>query len=253
MNHSLDENGKRHGNLQESSAGSVEQNQMSQEMDRLKEIPKWARRYALNKTMSMVVMFMIFLLSFAVVSAGVHCFLNGNPFLGWVMIGVFVMVFICSFSVEKYCKTHCYEQDGMSKSERVEEIKKFLALPLVILAGFSIYAMKYFNIPMRLSMPISATYVCPLLAYVNWRWARYDSFIGYLWAGLYGAWATAILLNVPLLTFAGRWEGQEMYITVSITGLIAALAAHLYNRYALRKLKKLTNVEQDGGVTNEKA
>ena len=73
------------------------------------------------------------------------------------------------------------------------------------------------------------------------------------WAGLYGAWAIAILFKVPLLTFPEQWAGAEVFVGVAGTGLITGLIAHIYNRHALRKLKRLTSMEQDGGDTDEKA
>jgi hypothetical protein len=95
-------------------------------------------------------------------------------------------------------------------------------------------------------------YVCPLLIFANWRWAR-GSFIGYLWATFYGGWAIAILFKVPVLTFSEGGirllnPGDEMYFAVSVTGLITGLIAYIYSRYALKKLKTAAHLQED---TNE--
>ena len=104
--------------------------------------------------------------------------------------------------------------------------------------------------PHHLSVPISAVYVCPLLIFANWRWAR-GSFIGYLWAALYGGWAIAILFKVPILTFSQGGQlkpGDEMYLAAPVTGLITGLVAYIYSRYALKKLKTAAHLQED---TNE--
>jgi hypothetical protein len=92
-------------------------------------------------------------------------------------------------------------------------------------------------------MPFSAVYLCPLLIFANWRWAK-DSFIGYLWATLYGAWAIAIIFKVPILTFPGRSAGNEM-IAVPVTGLITGLVAYIYSRYAFKKLKDASHLQEN--------
>ena len=105
--------------------------------------------------------------------------------------------------------------------------------------------------PHYLSVPISAVYVCPLLIFANWRWAR-GSFIGHLWATLYGAWAIAILFKVPILTFSEGGQlkpGDEMYLAAPVTGVITGMAAYIYSRYALKKLKGLTHLK--GEAANE--
>ena len=101
--------------------------------------------------------------------------------------------------------------------------------------------------PHHLGVPISALYVCPLLIFANWRWGH-GSFIGYLWAGLYGAWAIAILFQVPVLTVSGTGQlkpGVEMYLAVPVTGLITGIVAYIYSRHALKKLKTTAHLQEN--------
>ena len=140
---------------------------------------------------------------------------------------------------------------GIPQSESVQQIRKFLPLPLILFVVISVIMEQRGVFPHYLSVPISAVYVCPLLIFANWRWAR-GSFIGYLWATLYGAWAIAILFKVPILTFSEGGQlkpGDEMYLAAPVTGVITGLAAYIYSRYALKKLKGLTHLK--GEAANE--
>ena len=101
--------------------------------------------------------------------------------------------------------------------------------------------------PSALRVPISAVYICPLLIFANWLWAR-GIFIGYLWAVLYGAWAVAILFKIPILTFTGNGlfrPGEEMFLAVPITGVLTGVATYLYSKSALKKLKIAAHLQED--------
>ena len=134
-----------------------------------------------------------------------------------------------------------FTKTGIPQSESIKQIRKYMPLPLILFVVISVIMGQRGVFPPHLSVPISAVYVCPLLIFANWRWAK-GSFIGYLWAGLYGAWAIAILLKIPVLTFSEGGvrlmnPGDEMYLAAPVTGLITGLVAYIYSRYALKKLK----------------
>ena len=165
------------------------------------------------------------------------------------MMALYVATFIYLLITYDRHEARYFTKTGIPQSESVQQIRKFLPVPLILFVIIDVILEQRGVFPHYLSVPISAVYVCPLLIFANWRWAR-GSFIGYLWAGLYGAWAIAILLKVPVLTFSEGGirlinPGDEMYLAVPVTGLITGLVAYIYSRYALKKLKTAAHLQED--------
>ena len=215
----------------------------------LKEIPKWARRYAESRTMPLIVFSIVFLVLFGVVSLSVYCFLKGRFMLAAIMMVLYVAGFIYFVVTWDRHEARYLVKTGIPQSEGIKQIRKFLPLPLILFVIISVIMEQRGVFPHHLSVPISAVYVCPLLIFANWRWAR-GSFIGYLWATLYGAWAIAILFKVPILTFSEGGirqlnPGAEMYLAVPVTGLITGIAAYIYSKYALKKLKTTAHLQEN--------
>ena len=73
---------------------NTQQNQVPQNVEKLKEIPKWARRYAESRTAPMIVFFSIFIVLFGAVSLGVYCFLKGHFILAAIMMILYVAGFL---------------------------------------------------------------------------------------------------------------------------------------------------------------
>jgi hypothetical protein len=140
-----------------------------------------------------------------------------------------------------------FTKTGIPQSESVKQIRKFLPLPLITCVVVSVILEQRGVFPHHLSVPVSALYVCPLLIFANWRWAR-GSFIGYLWAALYAGWSIAILFKVPILTFSQGSQlkpGDEMFLAAPVTGVITGIVAYFYSRYALKKLKTSAQLRED--------
>ena len=225
----------------------TEQNQVSQDTEKLKEIPKWVGRYAESKTAPLIVGFIVFLIFFGLVFLGVYCFLKGRFICGTIMMVLYVAGFIYLVITWDRHEARYFTKTGIPQSESVQQIRKFLPLPLIAYFVISVIMEQRGVFPPHLRVPISAVYVCSLLIFANWRWAR-GSFIGYLWAGLYGAWAIAILLKVPVLTFSEGGlmnPGDEMYLAAPATGVITGIVAYIYSRYALKKLKTAAHLQEN--------
>ena len=231
---------------------NTQQNQIPKNAEKLKEIPKWARRYAESRTAPLIIFSLIFIVLFGGVSLGVYCFLKGKFVLAAIMMVLYVAGFLSFVITWDKHEARYFTKTGIPQSESVQQIRKFLPLPLILFVIISVIMEQRGVFPAHLSVPISAVYVCPLLIFANWRWAR-GSFIGYLWAGLYGAWAIAILLKIPVLTFSEGGvrlmnPGDEMYLAVPVTGVITGMVAYIYSRYALKKLKTAAHLQEN---TNE--
>lgn len=228
----------------------AKENQVPAEVERLKAIPKWARRYAENRTLPLVVFSMVSIACFGMVSLSVYCFLKGKFILAGIMMVLYVITFIYFLITSDRHEERYFTKTGIPQNESVQQIRKFLPLPLIACVIISVIMESRGVFPAHLRVPISAVYICPLLIFANRRWGR-GSFIGYLWAGLYGVWAIAILFKVPVLTFSEGGmlnPGDEMYPIVSVTGVITGLVTYIYSRYALKKLKTAAHLQEN---TNE--
>ncbi len=214
--------------------------------EKLKEIPKWARRYAESRTVPMIVFFLIPLVLVGMGFLSVYCFLKGIFILGVIMIVLCVAAFIYFMIAYDRYEARYFVKSGIPQIQGIQQIRKYLPLPLILCVVLSVILEQRGVFSAHLRQPVSALFLCPLLLFANWRLVK-SGFIGYLWAGLYGFWAIAILFKVPILTFPGRWAGHEL-VAVPITGLITALVALIYNRHALKKLKTAAHLQED---TNE--
>ena len=226
---------------------NAQQNQVPQDMEKLKEIPKWTRKYAENRTVPLIIFQILFIACFGMVFLSVHFFLKERFILAAIMIILYIATFIYLIVVWDRHEASYFTKTGIPQSESVQQIRKFLPLPLIACIVIQVIMELRGVFPAHLSMPVSALYVCPLLIFANWRWAR-GSFIGYLWATLYGIWATAILFKVPILAFSQSGQlkpGDEMYLSAPVTGVITSLVVYIYSRYALKKLKTAAHLQEN--------
>ena len=222
---------------------NTQQNQVPQDTEKLKEIPKWARRYAESRTAPMIVFFLVPLVLVGMGFLSVYCFLKGIFILGVIVIILCVAAFIYFMIAYDRYEARYFVKSGIPQIQGIQQIRKYLPLPLILCVVLSVILEHRGVFSAHLRQPVSALFLCPLLLFANWRLAK-GGFIGYLWAGLYGLWAIAIFFKVPILTFPGRGAGYEM-VAVPITGLITALVVHIYNRHALKKLKEVAHLEEE--------
>jgi hypothetical protein len=223
--------------------------------DDLREIPKWARRYAQNRALPVVV----FLVIFAVVS----CVFGG---LFWLTVWAYVedkrvlsaasLLVLCGSAVwllwfgfiggDRIIRSiteRLYQGDGgvsvgawagIGESKGpllVVFVVVFCALASVGLGLLGLY-------PIRLMQPISALYVVPLLCYLGLKVRRDGSPFMTLWPALYGLHAILDVAGVPV-RFWGDFHALDIFAPMVGYGLIATLAAHIYGRVALRRLRAL--------------
>ncbi len=226
---------------------NTQQNKVQPDMEKLKEIPKWAGRYTESRTLPLILSQILFIASFGMVFLGVYFFLKGRFILAAIMVAGYVITFLYFVITWDRHETRYFTKTGIPQSENIKAIRKYLSLPLVACIITHVVMEHNGVFPAHLDVPISTVYVCPLLIFANWRWAR-GSFIGYLWAALYAAWAIAIIFKVPVLTVSGSGQmkpGDEGYLAIPVTGLITGIVAYIYSRYALKKLRGITHL--DGG------
>lgn len=214
--------------------------------EKVKDISKWAGRYAENRTGPLIVFQLIFILLLGAVALGVYCFLKGWVVAAAILVGTYVAGTIYFIATWGRHEASYFLKSGIPQNENVLKVRKYFPVTLIVFVIISVVLEKLGVWPHSLCVPISAVYVCPLLFFANWRWGK-DSFIGYLWGGLYGCWAIAILFKVPILTFSegGQFKpGDEMYLAVPVTGLLTRLIVYIYSRSALKKLKAAAKVNE---------
>jgi hypothetical protein len=251
------------------------QNNKSQDQDteKLKEIPKWTRKYAQNRMLTpIVLMVMVILFSmFVAVLVGFLLFLavagfwKGNMILGCVGIAVLVaiLVAIVKFEIfflrkfggknrgliDQLIEQRIYSKEGTASMPLPEVTKKMRGLDYLLGAICLIYMLGVNHlcimgyIAFKYQQPLMA--LCFVPAFVFEYFLLLRPKVGPLvliWPILYTIHAILILAGVPIF-FTGYMGIWNMFIPLFGYFLLAYAIGHLYSRYALKKLKGITHLE----------
>ena len=217
-----------------------------------RKLGKWARVYAQNRSLGMVVMMLIFV--------GLCVTLGGSSLLAgmdqWLLFGVSMVLLVAAVAATVYLSTPRW---GGKLQERVVErlyakegtvrlappptcsrtSRKWLIGLLGATFGTCILASVavgfFYDIPEEYMQPISAIYSVPFLLGLWVLQRPLSSPIMLLWPALYGLHAILIVAGMPI-AFSGPWSALNMLIPVAGYGLLVGLISHVYSRFALRKL-----------------
>jgi len=221
----------------------------------VREIPKWARRYAQNRTLPMLVFFAIFVVGFA--AFGGLSYLTAWAYMtGQRPLAVAAILVLSSFTawwiwfsfmggprIMRRITEHLYRSEGAVSSgpspdgniTRVSPGVGFVFMFCVLASvGLGLLGV----LPIRYMQPISALYVVPFCVYMGIMQQGGGSPFISLWATLYAIHAILLVAGAPIY-FGGNWEVLNILVPVIGYGVLAALAVHIYSRYALRRLRKL--------------
>jgi len=235
--------------------------------ERLKEIPKWTRKYAQNRTLTNLVNLIIFLFLFIGIGApsylGGIAFIKGNMILVWVCIVVSFASAICLliFSVPKFggvkiwrwIDKRIYGYEGTISIPEPELMKKKKWVGYAVIIAFMICVQGsvflgfkgYFTI--KYMQPISALYFVPFMVFLYlWQRPKVGPIL-LLWPILYAIHAILIVVGVPIL-FTGNLTGLNMFLPMFGYGFLTFAIGHFYSRYALKKLKTTAYLQEN---TNE--
>lgn len=225
--------------------------------ENLKDLPKWADRYARNRTMPALLMMILFFLGFAVFALlgnGLRAaFEAGQTALGVALSVVLVAAVVgwiwAVFSgamnrLGMGVAKRYYEQEGMATAKAGERPE--WSWRSWIIFGALITAPIVGNllpVDAQYAQPLVACYVVPLLVW----WALTDGKIalpmGLLWPALYALHAVAMMLGAPLV-IAGD-AGQTALWPLLGYMFLALLAAHIYSRYALKRMREISRGAAD--------
>jgi hypothetical protein len=244
-----------------------QQNQEPQETEKLKEITKWTKRYAENRTLPFVMGMLTGPLIGAAVGIpsyfGGRAYRSGNMVVLWIcilsLIIVISLLIFCTvpqwggkYTDEKLNRL-LYRKEGQVKLALPEKTKKhrlagwIAGLLLGICVMITILLVVFCDLPIKYMQPVSAIFVIPLIIAIGiWQPPSINpaGFLVWLWPILYVVHAVLIVVGVPIV-FHGPWTALNILIPISGYGILCALIGHIYSRYALKKLKGLTHLEGD--------
>ena len=233
------------------------QNNKSQDQnaEKLKEISKWTRRYAENRTLPFLIGMSTFLVLFSG-SGGLfyvagNAYRAGNMLLFWVCILAVVLVITAVIWTSTLIERRLYRKEGQIKLAAPEKTKKeriagwVAGLLFGVCVMISLILVVLCNIPIKYMQPVSAICFIPLLIAIGiWRPPSLNpvGFLVWLWPTLYVIHAILIVAGVPIL-FDKPWTALNMLIPLAGYAILCGLLGHIYSRYALKKLKGLTNLK----------
>ena len=222
----------------------------------VRDIPRWTRRYAQNRTLPMLGSLAIFVVGFAAYG-GLAYLMTWAWLTGQRALMAAVLLVMAGFAawwmwvtlvsgprIVRRIIQRLYRSEGAVSPGPFPEENTWWQSPVVALVFMfcviTTVALALLGVlPIRYMQPISALYIIPLFVYVGIIHGGAGSPFMVLWPALYGIHAILLVAGAPIY-LGGKWEMLlNMWGALIGYGVIAALAAHIYSRYALRRLRTL--------------
>ena len=225
--------------------------------ERLRELPRWADRHARNRTMPALLLVGMFFIGFMIFAAlGVAI---ASAFeAGWTSLGVALAVVTGAAAIlwiwaafggamgrfVERTSERCCELEGVAVS-RVGRRPEFTWRSWIIFPVMVVAPIIFALVPVdpQYSQPLAALVLIPLLVW----WVATDGRIswpmGLLWPALYAVHAVAMLLGAPLVI--GGDGGMTVLWPLLGYMFVALVAAQIYSRYALRRMREISRVGSD--------
>jgi len=246
----------------------------NQNAEKLKEIPKWTRKYAQNRTLTLIVltaMIMLFSMLFAAVFAfllalAVAGFRKGNIVLVCVGIAasvavlaamlIFLIITLKKFGgknkglIDQIIDRWIYGKEGTVSMPQPKLSKKMKWLDIVVGVVFSICFLGSMNlcmggyIPVKYLVPLMALFIVPFFVFQYFMQRPRLGPVLLIAPILYAIHAILILAGVPIF-FTGTFGVPLNMGLILVYTFLAYMIGHLYSRYALKKLKGLTHPQGD--------
>ncbi|MGE5647262.1 MAG: hypothetical protein ACM336_15880 [Acidobacteriota bacterium] len=216
--------------------------------ERVREIPKWTRAYAANRTLPALVLMAVCLIMFYCSTrffpdageawrAGRQLQFAGAFAAGLVCLAPMLMmaVPVVARSVQRALFRALYGAEGEVAPASPPQPRRAVRYAVFALFAGGVLAQVAFgsHIPDRYGQPVAALYVLPFLIMLS----RFTGLAGVLYPLLFGLHALLIVAGVPIW-FEGRWAGLNILLPVGLYGILSLLAGHVYNRVALRRLRR---------------
>ena len=247
-------NNKQHNKLQD------------QDIEKLKEIPKWTRRYAQNRTLTTFVLLVMACLISMVIMPPLMCliigFHKGNMILAWigiallVPVSIFYIIFLLKFGgknrglIDQLIEQRIYGKEGVVSMPLPKTTKKMKWLDVVVgvvgvicLLGGNYLCMEGY-ISSKYYQPLSAIYVVPFFVFVYFLLRPRVGPLMLICPIFYTIHAILIIAGVPIF-FTGNLGFLNMGIPFFGYTFLAYAVGHFYSRYALKKLKTAAHLEEN--------
>ena len=224
--------------------------------DQLRDIPRWTRRYAENRTLYTLVSLGIFLAGAGVFYGlgrlSVYAFRSENQPLTWISLAA-LWVFLGALLWYTFWGARrlvpgltkwLYRGEGRVSVDGAEtgvspRVPALSGLVMLLLLVCQLLLTQRGLLPLRYAQPISAAYAVPFMLYMGLKLrAQPRSPFMLLWPALYGLHGVLILAGVPI-SFGAERATLDIFWMVPAYGFIAALAGHIYSRVALRRLRTI--------------
>ncbi len=240
------------------------QNNKSQDqnVEKLKEIPKWTRKYAQNRILASYVVIGIGMLTGLIVvfllALVITAFVKGKMTLAGIGIVVLAATLMLLLTLirksggknQGLIDQWIYGHEGTASMPQPELTKKtkwigFAFAVVVFVCTIGTYHLsKEGYIAFKYMLPLSAIYFVPFLVYQYFQQRPRIGLLVLICPILYTIHAVLIIAGVPIF-FTGNWGILNLALPVFGYGFLAYAIAHVYSRYALKKLKGLAHLEGD--------
>ena len=211
----------------------------------LREIPKWAERYARNRTLPVLVHLGLIAAIMAICSA-VTLYAVGSKvnaliiasivFNALVTAGLLYMMLSGRWMAIIHWPGRV-EGTAVPASLSIESDRRSLRLgwlsPLPLVAMLVLAVL--LRVPEQYWQPLTAIYVAPAVVYIVSRdgWTEWPYL---LWPVLYALHALMIVAGARL--YIGVWY-MDVFVPLGVYAIAGLAAAHIYSRCALRRLREL--------------
>ena len=221
----------------------------------IRQLPTWARRYADNRALPQLVLMLalgiVFLSIFWSIPMAVQAHRAGQTlrFAVWLGLGivssaanVFFSIYLSIPSRAKWAdqtlRAWLYRAEGRVTPEVKPADSSPARFVVPLLFGACVLAQVVFGgqIPDRYLQPVSALYVIPFMLYIVFSGNAAGVLAMVLWPTLYTLHAILLLAGAPIV-FSGDRAFLNLLIPLAGYGALSFLAAHLYSRIALRRLR----------------
>ncbi len=226
-----------------------------------REILKWTERYARSRTIYFLIQWSVIVcIIFVIVlitNLAQQAYISGNKSLFYISVVFLSFLFIFFLWISSSKKVAdlvwqatlwFYKNEGyVLPTERRKGMPRWVIALIGLMIAYHIMGaglifLKYLSI--QYIQPFSAIVLVPVLFILIYY--QDLGFWAWLWPILYGVHAILLVIGFPI-SFPKDWYLLNIVVPVFGYGLLAILVGHIYNRYALWKLKSLANL---GEMTN---
>jgi hypothetical protein len=237
----------------------------------LREIPRWADRYARNRTLlparivGMVVGALLGAAITVLLTVFVSAWRGGNAMQSGlclaaaaaILAGLAWLLFTrrLQAAVQAACNALDRGEGHVIASSSPEARRRGRPLAGLIVAVLGIMTpviVQHLGVPTRYLQPLVALYLVPALAWLHWPKSPVGGPLMLLWPGLYALHALLSLAGVPLPAVPEPM--MNVLIPLVLYGVVAIVASHIYGRFALRRLRSLAHsseADETGSETHE--